>query len=378
MTGSDWQGYRLVPEDVWFFRDGRPSVAGADHYLRSIFPPFPSTLYGLIRTQKLFDRDVDLASLSRARWPSLGEKVRNEVGEWGEYGTLRMRGPWLLDGDEIRLPAPLDLRLQIDRQSGEEHVETVVRLLPSERKPRARNWSHELTPMEPCVEKGGRLEEWSTPKGKKDPESSAGWFLTLDGMSTWLAGGIPSTGQFVSSRQLWTSEVRTGVGLDGNRRQHAEHQLYTFGFIRLHKKVSLGFELSGGTLTAGKFARFGGENRAAAIESAPLLSEKVRQMDISPTQDVGCTAVAVTPALFPSGSLPHGKSIESAVVPGAILAGGWDLANDRPKPLQRAVPAGSVYYMKEQPQSIIESWPDKTEEGYGLMLIGRQPRRNHG
>jgi len=377
MTAVDWQGYRLIPEDVWFFRDGRPSVAGADHYLRSIFPPFPSTLYGLIRTQKLLDGDVDLVSLSRTRWPSLNENVRKEVGEWGQYGTLRMRGPWLLEGDDIRLPAPLDLRLKIDRRSGEENITAVVRLIPSEKKPHLSNWSHNLTPMEPYVDDGGRVKQWSTRKDEKDPESSAGWFLTLDGMSTWLAGGIPSRDQFVSGQKLWTSEVRTGVGLDRNRRHHAEHQLYTFGFIRLHKNVSLGFELSGGTLTTGKFARFGGENRAAAIESAPLLSEKVRQMSTSHPPN-GCTAVSITPALFPGGSRPDGKSIESAVVPGAILAGGWDLANDGPKPLLRAVPPGSVYYMKEQPQSIIESWPDKTEEGFGLMLIGRQARRNHG
>ena len=60
MGQRDWTPFRLVPHDVLYFGDGRPSVMGEDHYLRSLFPPFPSTLYGAIRTRRLYDEGVDL------------------------------------------------------------------------------------------------------------------------------------------------------------------------------------------------------------------------------------------------------------------------------------------------------------------------------
>src|ERR1700682_5596391 len=91
-----WQGYRLLPQDVLFFRDGRPSSMGDDHYLRSIFLPHPSTLYGMVRTQRMPDEGCDLSHVSEAWWQGLPERLRAEIGEWGGYGSLRLRGPWLV------------------------------------------------------------------------------------------------------------------------------------------------------------------------------------------------------------------------------------------------------------------------------------------
>jgi CRISPR-associated protein Cmr3 len=373
VSEAGWKGYRLLQEDVWFFRDGRPSVAGADHYLRSIFPPFPSTLYGLVRTQRLIEEGADLGTLNEPAWRSLSEELRAQIGEWGAAGTLRLRGPWLIRGHEILLPAPLDLRLRVERGTD---VQTVTRLLPREQDQSSRNWSHELAPMEPCIRKDGGWEPWKTPQGEKDPESSAGWFVTLDGMKEWLSGGVPLPGQIVSGRELWVSELRTGVGLDRERRRHEEHQLYTFGFVRLCHGIALGFELSGGELQRGKVARFGGENRAAMIEEGPLLSKQLGEVGAVQSQSI---VTLVTPAIFPGGALPAAHAVRGAVVPGPVLAGGWDLAKRRPKPLHRAVPAGSVYWLdSEETFASLGSWSDKENEGFGLMLAGRQPRRNHG
>jgi CRISPR-associated protein Cmr3 len=373
-----WKGYRLIPEDVWFFRDGRPSIAGADHYLRSIFPPFPSTVYGLVRTQRMLEEGVDLTTLSKSVWPSLPEALRKQIGDWGETGTLRLRGPWLLRGHEILLPAPLDLRFRIDRgKKTGGIVHDVLRLLPGDDDRSSRNWSHPVAPMEPCVRRNGGWAAWKTPRGEKDPETSAGWFVTLSGMNEWLSGGAPQPGQIVSNGELWVDELRTGVGLDSSRRRHEEHQLYTFGFVRLQENVSLGFELSGGELQCHQYARFGGENRAAAIEEGPLLSAELGKFGTMPPAAL-CTLTLATPAIFPDGALPPGHHVHSGVVPGPVLAGGWDLARHGPKPLRRAVPAGSVYWLNGEAPAMLGSWSEKTEEGFGLMLVGHQPRRNHG
>jgi CRISPR-associated protein Cmr3 len=381
MSGANWKGYRLRQEDVWFFRDGKPAVPGADHFLRSIFPPFPSTLYGLIRTQRLLEEGVELDGLKASKWGLLPDPLPNELGPWGGFGALRLRGPWYLQDDKILLPAPLDLRILSERgeKPEDDRVTLVIRLLPSEEGRGSRNWSHDLAPMSPFALDDGRWEPWTTKPAKKDPEPSEGWFVKLEGIRQWMAGGVPACDQFVSERQLWINESRTGVGLDGKRRKHEEGRLFTFGFVRLRQGVSLGFELSGGALEYGRSARFGGENRVAQIVEGPLLSAELPMLVSPPV--AGCVVTLVTPAIFPGGALPGGQRvIRSAVVPRALLAGGWDLAKRWPKPLRRAVPGGSVYWIDGESPAPLDSWsePDMAKQGFGLMLAGQQPRRNHG
>ena len=57
---SDRVAFEMVPDDVLFFRDGKPSSLGSDHYLRSLFPPFQSTLYVALRNSRLVEAEVDL------------------------------------------------------------------------------------------------------------------------------------------------------------------------------------------------------------------------------------------------------------------------------------------------------------------------------
>jgi CRISPR-associated protein Cmr3 len=381
MSTAEWSGYRLRQEDVWFFRDGKPAVPGSDHYLRSIFPPFPSTLYGMVRTQRLLEVGAGLDGLNASKWSALPDPLPRELGPWGGFGTLRLRGPWFLLHDEILLPAPLDLRIRGEhgQEPEDDRVTLVVRLRPSDEGRESRNWSHPLAPMSPYEYDSGRWKPWTAERETKEPESSEGWLLTLEGIRQWMAGGVPSCDQFKSERRLWMNESRTGVGLDGYRRMHEEGRLFTFGFVRLRQGVSLGFELSGGSLQCGQAARFGGESRAALIEEGPCLSARLPMLDPPPAP--GCVVTLLTPAVFASGALPGGlHSVRSAVVPRALPAGGWDLAKRRPKPLRRAVPAGSVYWIDKETPAPLDSWsdPDMATQGFGLVLAGHQPRRNDG
>lgn len=43
----------IRPVDVWLFRDGKPFDAASDHRARSLFPPYPSTMQGVIRSKAL-------------------------------------------------------------------------------------------------------------------------------------------------------------------------------------------------------------------------------------------------------------------------------------------------------------------------------------
>jgi CRISPR-associated protein Cmr3 len=356
---APWHGYRLVPEDVVFFRDGKPATMGEDHYLRSIFPPYPSTLYGLTRTQRLLEKGWDLSQVSQAWWNALPEDLRSEIGEWGGHGSLQLRGPWLVRGDdEILLPAPHDLLVMLTKDRA---VTEVFRLLPEPR-PEGQKWSHDMALMTPVRDSSDDPNQ---------PEPAGGWFLTMAGIQRWMEGGVPLPEHFVDPANLWGLETRTGVGLNEKLRTSKTSMLYTFGFIRLKRGVSIGFELTGGKLQPEHHARLGGEGRLALLKEGPSLTEALAKL--TRIGEAGATAALLTPGIFAKGSCPE-IDVSAAVVAGMVHVGGWDLANRRPKPLYRAAPAGSVYYT-DAPIEQLQSFSEHANEGFGLMLRGNQPRR---
>jgi CRISPR-associated protein Cmr3 len=364
---GDWRGFTATPEDVLFFRDSRPSTIGADHYLQSIFPSLPSTLYGMLRTCRLMDTRDDLEKLGEKRWGSLPPEVRQEVGEWGALGTLRLRGPWLVrkhdDTNQMLFPAPSDLAVIGESES----VERVVRYLPA---PFAdlQGWSHPLALLEPHERIDTRWAPFRNGRGAA-PKPPTGWFVTLEGLKQWLEGSAPDPRSFVKSSDLWVTEQRTGVGIQSDRRTAEDGMLYTFGFIRLLRGVSLGFEISGSMIEPGITATLGGEGRLVRLDRGPSLSESLQ---IAKRDTEMKALYLATPAVFDGkpASQPASLPIRAAAVRSMIHAGGWDLAKRMPKPLRRAVPAGSVYYTDAEDVASFMKISEGHEEGFGVVLAG--------
>jgi CRISPR-associated protein Cmr3 len=358
-VSGGWQAFELVPDDVLFFRDGRPSTRGADHYLRSLFPPHPSTLYGAVRTRRLLDEGIELAGLNERSWKSRLGGLTDELGDWGKLGSLRLRGPWLVRDGVPLFPAPQDLGLEIQppgakEEPGAPRIAAVVRYRPEEESGKAA-WSHPLRPMAPCEPDGDGWRRWRGDPGT-EPSPVPGWFLKPAGLAAWRRGGVPEAEDFVHAGELWCDETRTGVGLEAGQRMSAKSLLYTFGFIRLRSGVSLGFEVAGSGLRAGGRLRLGGEGRTAMLQAGPPFPNG---------EPVGAKRISLcfaTPALSAAGGYPPGFSagrlsgeiagrtwrLTAAALRGFVNVGGWDLARDRAKPLRRAVPPGSVFLLESQ------------------------------
>ena len=227
----------LHPEDVLFFRDGRPSAIGTDHELKSLFPPYPSTLYGALRTWRLLEAGVRLDGLDKARWAELPEDLVGEIGEWDEFGSLALRGPWLVKDGRPLVPAPADLGVTVEVVKGPEGEEVrakrVVRYLPAEL---PGGWSHGLLPLV-------AREDEEDPDRKTAP--AAGWWLTAEGLAAWRRGETPAPEDLIPTSDLWVEEPRTGVGLQPGQRTSQDTLLYTFAFVRLLPGVALGLEVVG-------------------------------------------------------------------------------------------------------------------------------------
>ena len=381
---SEWRAFRLRPHDVLYFGDARPSKMGEDHYLRSIFPPFPSTLYGAIRTRRLLDEGVNLSGFGKrgdssikSAWDRLGTELRTELGEFGSFGSLELRGPWLEKDGKPLFPAPCDLGFVAEAPAATKEVVRYRRVANQKG-----HWSHSLAPLMPYRK---QAEGWELIPRSEEPESAAGWFLTHEGMEAWAKGGVPGPGEFFSRDSLWLDEVRTGVGIEEKKRRAEEHNLFTFGFIRLGRDVTLGFEVRGSALEAGGALRLGGDGRTAAIEDgSPLdLPEAI-------TGNSAFTLYFATPTLSEEGAYPPRFAVDRmraklgvgqcTLLAGAVKAGlpcgGFDMRVLEQKALRRAIPAGSVFQFEGDPAKLNGANLCGFEEeqfarqGFGLACVG--------
>lgn len=395
-----WRPFRVIPEDVLFFRDGRPSSRGSDHFLPSLFPPHPSTLYGALRTRRLIDADVSLAELRRKKrdlWATLPEELRAELGPWGGFGELELRGPWLVRDGQVLVPAPADLGVTLKKgDTGQEddappEVEEVVRFLPL--KEPSGGHSHPLGLLVPHRWTDGEWAAW--PAGAaRAPEPVAGWFVQPQGLTRWAEGALPQPADLVHASELWAPEPRVGLGMEAGRRAGETGMLYTFGFIRLRPGVALGFEVRNSGLEPDRRVRLGGEGRTAWLEGGVALPSTTDQA----SKRVRLTLA--TPALSEGGAFPPGFSAErlagsiagtdlrlvAASVRGHQPVGGWDLARNRAKPLRRAIPAGSVFVLEAVDGGTVEpaalhginlsGYDDEhlARQGFGLALAGVDPQ----
>ncbi len=392
-SDTSCRSFRIVPDDVLFFRDGKPSTVGDDHFLRSVFPPYPSVVYGALRTRRLFDRNVDLAGLNQKTWHERlsGAGLLGEIGEYGGHGTLAIRGPWLIENGNVLFPAPADLALVMDENAeacrGERANHKIARVLRLRPEPGFESGSshsvHGFPPLAPhgVDEQGG----WHAVGGSDaEPESSEGWYLRPAGMQTWLAGGVPKAEDFIRRAKLWVEEVRVGVGLNAETRTAKEHQLYSFGFVRLMRDVSIGFDIQGSALEASGVLRVGGEGRTATLEPGPPFPHNEPPAERKAARDFW--VYLATPALFAGGAYPPGFSndacegnfggvrcrLKGAVVRSHVHIGGWDIAQKKAKALRRAVPAGSVFLFERLDEGDVARQHGRSLNGFGAESLNQQ------
>lgn len=327
----------LRPMDVWLFRDGRPFDAGGSNRAESLFPPYPTVIQGAFRTHRLLQKGIDLKNRTA---------IEAEVGSADDFGTLRLRGPFLSKWDGKKLtryfPQPADAIVK-DGQLTPAKLEDFPSTLKT---------SSSSTKAFGLNQKSGKPQEplW----------------LDENSLLKYLAGetvsGTPNSSLFVR-------EERVGIGMN-DKRVVDEGMLYEAEFIRPRENIGLLVELEGeyeADWKNGGVLLLGGEGKQALAEpvtpntSLPLPSSSTR----------GFKMYFSTPAWFGSGWAPSLKSdskqsdwsgifksdvtFVSAAINHYESIGGFNWAADANgqsahRPARRFVPAGSVYYFEGSPQ----------------------------
>ncbi|SRR5579883_815000 len=391
----------IEPSDVLLFRDGRPFSAGEGHRARSIFPPTPNTIQGVIRSKVLADRcgryqqyrdgcagclEQDICTISE----EIGRPARSGQGN---YGGMYLRGALIAKYDQSELttyfPIPADVVQVKDKNNCSANVQLQC-LRPLQQPPFGQNdLAHSLLPL------------W-TPETK--PVEAVQGYWSHQELVEYLLGGCSHS--FTSPGKLYDRESRFGIEVDNSIQAVKESRLYQTEFIRCQENIGLYVEIEGIRRLSAEpdpdvgLIGIGGENRAASCTKisgidwgnfTASLSDRLQQSD-------GFKLYLATPTIFDSehkqGWLPKWMNPESltgefrgiqVTLKAAALGryqviGGWDVAYNRHKPTRRAVCAGSVYYFttKASPQEVLKAfhWQNLADEemdaqiGYGLSLVG--------
>jgi len=153
----------IQANDVLMFRDSKPFAAGQNFKARSMFPPTPRTMQGVIRSHYLEIKGVDWYAY---RDRKVDPDILKAVGGPGDLGNLKLTGPFVAqekNGKIIRLVrTPLDLLQPKDKNSDRPLI-----LLAPER--------------EPTFQTNAPFEGWRALRG---PPQRSTWRI----MKTCLAG----------------------------------------------------------------------------------------------------------------------------------------------------------------------------------------------
>ena len=211
-------------------------------------------------------------------------------------------------------------------------------------------------------------------------------------MKAYFLGKAPE--KIIESKDIYQTEERTGIRKSRSLRSVETGGLYSVEYFRMKEGVGFALDIDGTKLLPESgIMRLGGDHRSTHYRTCSWkgIDDKLIKDKIS--KDKHFKLVLLTPAIFKQGWLPNGVDshtfegtingvkvkMTGACVGKPIGIGGFDIVKEMPKPMKKAVPAGSVYYFELKDGNIdslfeklwLKSISDeKAQEGFGITLIG--------
>lgn len=342
----------IKPYDTLFFRDGKPFNKGDESWADAIFPPYPATIYGALRSA-FFNENINIfeelkkeKKLNTETDPTTKLKINNIIIKKSNDSLFSLPKNILHNNDEIHVLTNLQNSI--------------------------------LTSVEPLQVFENNLD----PKFK----FQEGWLDELI-FKNYLSKKYDAL-ELKKKDVLFKTEPKVGIALNSVTGTSDESALYRVDMLRLNDDVQLVVDFEGLEFSETIF-KLGGEGKYAMAK----IVENIPQIPIPKIENKFLIYFA-TPVIFKQGWLPGwiDKDDFSGIVPNTNLKvklktvangkpnfiGGFDLAEKSPKPMFRAVPAGSVYFFeivagdagelkKIHTSSISEVYP---EQGFGICYVG--------
>lgn len=330
--------------DTLFFRDGKPFSMGEETWANGLFPPPLSVVYGALRTAYFSEHIGTLHSANNEVDPTLKLTIN--------FSAYHGEGKYFY-------PCPLD----------------IVQIKERKRKP-------EFSLLELVERRTGccsSLHKVDLPmllQSQKQVEEPSGLIDEISLNEYLQSSAVPRS--LLNIENFLKEEPKVGIGRNNLTGTSDEGMLYRVGMKRMHQ-LRLAFGYSGLNIS-GTLLRLGGEGKAVSVSK--MKQKPNVQEAISSTKKDGLFKLYLaTPAIFKEGWRPAPENIPGAKLVAAVIGkplyiGGFDMKpkggkRPAPKPMRRAIPAGSVYYYQGSAEVQENSISDYgKEQGYGLYYIG--------
>lgn len=348
--------------DTLFFKDGKPFTMGEEVWASSMFPPPPSVIYGALRSHYFGLHPEEISKANTAEDPTK-DLVLNFFGI-------------LVDG-KLMFPTPLDLLFRKDANPGEDNL--------------LKTGLVEFNGVSNYAYKYLLRSEQS-----EKVDSVSGSYINLLSLKEYLSKSEGTLNALPLS-QFISNEPKTGIGRSNSTRSAEDGKLFRTGMKRPSVKgdsgeIKLSFivDFSGLELPGEGIMKLGGEGKAATYSAFTgyELPEPVSSLSTSSNEELLLKLYFASHAIFDSGSVISGKLIDSlgktveviaSATGRAVNIGGFDLKHNKPKEMKKAIPAGSVYFLKitnpnhDNIKSLHGSnlsTPEFAKQGYGTVLVG--------
>lgn len=369
------------------FRSGKPFGAQSD--TDDIQFPLPSAAAGLVRTQIMRQNGCDWGSKAQGNRAKLSDAQVDELRQIAVQGAFLAKQD-ASDGLKILLPKPANALYLKNKETDKTEL---VRLAPQafDGDTAADFPQADLLPV----------QIQSPIKGK--PQKGTTYWDLAD-LLAWQNGG-KLVFEDINKRgtQSLPIETRTHVGIDRKTLAAEDGRLFqtaAYDFAEPAKKHHGGWEScrygfvirTAADLQDNSVVRFGGEGRLSRLNK--ISDDVFKQPEYAYTN--GLTLTLLTPALFDkgwlpgwldsqtlTGKLPHTNlqvKLRAAAIDRWLPVSGWDLQQNAPKAMRKAVSAGAVYWFEIQSgnpaeltqaqwQAFSDSEQDR-RDGFGIGLIG--------
>lgn len=339
------------------FRSGKPFGAQSD--TDDIMFPLPTAAAGLVRTISAQQQDGFSGSYDRETLQKIAVNGLF-LAQLDVSGSLK----------NVFVPKPADVLYLKNKETDEVEI---VRLSPKPfDKPCGSDLPDDLLPVQMQIE---------DERNKGKPQGGAAFWAWED-FANWQDGKNPNFQQIQQNgANTPPVEVRTHVGIDRDTQTSEDGKLFqtaAYDFANPTKKpkadeptfkrgwdeTRYGFLIRTAENLQNDTVRFGGEGRLSRFQAAELPKDKniFRLPEIQKINELGGLKITLlSPAVFANGwkpdflkngligELPNTKiqvKLRAAAIDRWLPVSGWDLDKHEPKPMRKAVAAGSVYWFE--------------------------------
>lgn len=351
---------KVDPLDTLFFRDGKPFTMGEDNWANGIFPPPSSVIYGALRSVYFSNHINEL-------------KDANEMTDITK--KINIKSIYFFDNRDrkVYLPLPFDCAQKIDDAKNNLNEVSLLSMIKL-------NEIKSSCPTMHALKGGGEVT--TVTEG-----------LIESGQFIKYLEGNGKTFTFAKISDKVLLEPKIGIRINENTGTSDEGKLYRVGMNRLDN-LSLLIDFEGLDVPEKGIMKLGGEGKAASYKQHSDQNFLINPLITNANNNNNTFKLYLsTPAIFEQGWIPKWvnkdnlmckyQGLKLKLLTASIgryrSIGGFDMKTRKPKAMQKAVPAGSVYYfeiIEGNFENAFYEFNNKAisdlnpEQGFGISHVG--------